>query len=212
MQLLAAAAWAWLALSLPLAAQGLELEVESFSIRCVGEDMAEDALGKFSFHVSGGADMTPEQSKAPTPVKVTVFGPSRGQLYAKQLSHDVDSFSFTSHEVGLHKICFKNGGNDDLRVSLDVQTDLSVKDYSEVVKTEHLQPLGLLFRKAEDKLQDISLEMDKSREREAHLRETSESTARRIEWFSILSITVLLTISAWQIFYLKSFFRSKKLL
>ena len=98
------------------------------------------------------------------------------------------------------------------RVDFEVQTDLAVKDYSDVVQKEHLRPLGLLFRRAEDKLADISREMEKSRDREAQLRDTNESTSNRIQWFSILSITVLLTISAWQMVYLRSFFRSKKLL
>lgn len=77
---------------------------------------------------------------------------------------------------------------------------------------EHLKPVELQFRKAEDKLKSISDEMGKSREREAQLRQTSETMSGRIQWFSVLSITVLLTISAWQVYYLKSFFRAKKLL
>ena len=67
-------------------------------------------------------------------------------------------------------------------------------------------------QKAEDKLESISKEMSKSREREAALRDDASTVQARIEYLSIISITVLLTVSAWQMFYLKSFFRSKKLL
>jgi len=41
---------------------------------------------------------------------------------------------------------------------------------------------------------------------------SSESTNSRIQWFSILSILILLTASLWQILYLRHFFASKKLL
>ena len=39
-----------------------------------------------------------------------------------------------------------------------------------------------------------------------------ERTSTRIQWFSILSIAVLLVTSIWQIIYLRRFFTSKKLL
>ena len=50
------------------------------------------------------------------------------------------------------------------------------------------------------------------RKREARMRETSESTGGRIKMFGYVSISVLLLLSFWQTVYLKSFFRSKKLL
>ena len=48
--------------------------------------------------------------------------------------------------------------------------------------------------------------------REARMKQTSESTASRIRFFAYVSILVLLLLSFWQTVYLKSFFRSKKLL
>jgi len=130
----------------------------------------------------------------------------------KDLTHEVEVFSFTSADEGMHRICFHNKRKNSRRVDLEVVTDLAVKDYSELVKQEHWKPLELQFRKAEDKLESISAEMMKSRDREATLRSTSEEVANKVEWFSIASISVLLIISLWQVFYLKSFFRAKKLL
>lgn len=125
----------------------------------------------------------------------------------------MDVFSFTSHELAHHKICFRNTARQETRrVNLEVQTDLAVKDYSDLVEKEHLRPLELLFRKAEDRLKGVSLEMHKSRDREAQLRQTGETVENRIQFFSMVSISVLLLMSAFQVFYLKSFFRSKKLL
>jgi hypothetical protein len=40
----------------------------------------------------------------------------------------------------------------------------------------------------------------------------AETTNSRIQWFSIFSIFILVAVSFWQITYLRSFFRSKKLL
>jgi len=44
--------------------------------------------------------------------------------------------------------------------------------------------------KAEDKLESISQELANSREREAELRQSGAEVANKIEWFSLLSITV----------------------
>ena len=54
--------------------------------------------------------------------------------------------------------------------------------------------------------------IDFARRQESLLREAGERTSTRIQWFSILSIAVLLVTSIWQIIYLRRFFTSKKLL
>lgn len=192
----------------------LEMEILRGKTRCVAEDMSEDALGKFTFQVLPDDSSDAAKKGRPSSVSVNVKGPEsdRDVHYKKRLTDEEESYEFTSHTVGLYTICFSNQGKSDTRVRLQVQTDLAVKDYKKVVQAEHLRPLELLFVRAEDKLQSISTEMSRSRDREAQLRETSMETANRIQWFSILSITVLLTISAWQMFYLKNYFRSKKLL
>jgi hypothetical protein len=40
----------------------------------------------------------------------------------------------------------------------------------------------------------------------------AESTTWSVQWFSFLSIIILLATSLWQIIYLRTFFASKKLL
>mmetsp|Transcript_63240 Transcript_63240/g.124205 ORF Transcript_63240/g.124205 Transcript_63240/m.124205 type:complete len:179 (+) Transcript_63240:171-707(+) len=178
--------------------------------------MAEDALGKFTFYVPHrreleGKEVPEEKSAKFSGVAVEVTSP-KAMLMKKDLAHEVEVFSFTAADEGMHEICFRNNNKHVRRVNLEVETDLAVKDYSELVKKEHWRPLELQFRKAEDKLESISQELANSREREAELRQSGAEVANKIEWFSLLSITVLLTVSAWQMFYLKSFFRSKKLL
>ena len=39
-----------------------------------------------------------------------------------------------------------------------------------------------------------------------------EATTRSVQWFSFLSIVILLATAFWQIVYLRTFFASKKLL
>jgi hypothetical protein len=50
------------------------------------------------------------------------------------------------------------------------------------------------------------------REREVQMRDTNESTNLRVKWMSFLSIVVLLSLGAWQVYHLKGFFQDKKMI
>ena len=38
----------------------IQLDIEPHTTRCITEEMAEDALGKFTFHVVSNEELTPE--------------------------------------------------------------------------------------------------------------------------------------------------------
>ena len=65
---------------------------------------------------------------------------------------------------------------------------------------------------SEHMLRDIAAEMDAALRREEHLRGSSEQGRDRVELFGVASMTVLFLTALWQVFYLRRFFRSKKLL
>ena len=203
------------ALAAPTA--GVFMDLAGGESRCIGEEMEEESYGKFTFGVKVAPDV---QADAPiqSNVQVTVTDPSRRTIFSARLDFDApDVFAFSTKRAGLHKVCFSNRGRKgapgaERRVLLDVKADIEAKDYSEVIRKEHLRPLELEFFKAEDALKQVAREFNYMRKREARMRETSESTGGRIKTFGYVSISVLLLLSFWQTVYLKSFFRSKKLL
>ena len=196
---------------------GVFMDLAGGESRCIGEEMEEESYGKFTFGVKVAPDV---QADAPiqSNVQVTVTDPSRRTIFSARLDFDApDVFAFSTKRAGLHKVCFSNRGRKgapgaERRVLLDVKADIEAKDYSEVIRKEHLRPLELEFFKAEDALKQVAREFNYMRKREARMRETSESTGGRIKMFGYVSISVLLLLSFWQTVYLKSFFRSKKLL
>ena len=203
------------ALAAPTA--GVFMDLAGGESRCIGEEMEEESYGKFTFGVKVAPNVQadpPIQSN----VQVTVTDPSRRTIFSARLDFDApDVFAFSTKRAGLHKVCFSNRGRKgapgaERRVLLDVKADIEAKDYSEVIQKEHLRPLELEFFKAEDALKQVAREFNYMRKREARMRETSESTGGRIKMFGYVSISVLLLLSFWQTVYLKSFFRSKKLL
>lgn len=83
---------------------------------------------------------------------------------------------------------------------------------SRQVNKEEVPQLVKSVQLIESKIKEISIEIDHARAQEASLNAAGEATANRLEMFSWLSILVLLGTAVWQIWYLRSFFTSKKLL
>lgn len=191
-------------------ASAITMQLSPSDYRCVGEEMEEDSFGKFTFGVD--RELSGADASAKAAVRVSVIDPDRRMLYAKVLEFEQDIFAFSTKKPGLHKICFRNNARETRRVVLEVKTDIETKDYSEVIRKEHLKPLELEFLKAEDTMRQVTREFNYMQKREARMKQTSESTASRIRFFAYVSILVLLLLSFWQTVYLKSFFRSKKLL
>ena len=79
-------------------------------------------------------------------------------------------FAFTAEETGSHHICFSNKGRETTRVGLDVKVGVAAKDYSEVAKKEHLEPLQVELRRLEDAAREIHEEQLYMRQREEEMR------------------------------------------
>lgn len=56
------------------------------------------------------------------------------------------------------------------------------------------------------------MEIEHARMQEVFLKAAGEQTSSRIQWFSVMSIAILLVTALVQIIYLRRFFASKKLL
>jgi p24 family protein delta-1 len=54
--------------------------------------------------------------------------------------------------------------------------------------------------------------MDYLRGREQKLRDTNESTNERVKWFALGTMGMLVGLGAWQVVYLRAYFRSKHLI
>ena len=216
---MAARGWIFALCALAAPTTGVFMDLAGGEARCIGEEMEEESYGKFTFGVKFAPGAEPSKGEIhQSNVQVTVTDPSRRSIFSARLDFDApDVFAFSTKRAGLHKVCFSNRGRKgapgtERRVLLDVKADIEAKDYSEVIRKEHLRPLELEFFKAEDALKQVAREFNYMRKREARMRETSESTGGRIKMFGYVSISVLLLLSFWQTVYLKSFFRSKKLL
>ena len=78
--------------------------------------------------------------------------------------------------------------------------------------SEKLKPVETELRRIEETVNEIVTEMEYLRVREQKLRDTNESTNERVKWFAFGTIGMLVGLGAWQLVYLRSYFRSKHLI
>ncbi|KAH8169229.1 emp24/gp25L/p24 family/GOLD domain-containing protein [Sarocladium implicatum] len=125
---------------------------------------------------------------------------------------------FTSHADAAFDVCFENimsarRPNPSSRpIELDVDIGADAKDWSAIQATEKLKPVEAELRRIEELTGEIVREMEYLRQREQKLRDTNESTNTRVKWFGIGTTWLLVGLWAWQIMYLRAYFRSKHLI
>uniref|UniRef100_A0A7S3D8Z3 GOLD domain-containing protein n=1 Tax=Palpitomonas bilix TaxID=652834 RepID=A0A7S3D8Z3_9EUKA len=176
---------------------------------CVYEDHSLDTLVKGEF----------KSTKEPAGVmlSIEVLSPSGHKMYSKK---DVQTgkFSYTTVEEGTHSICFITstkhpvvGTTQKKRIYFTIAAGAAANDYKELAKVEHLDPVAVELRRMEDSLAELLNDVTEMKVREMRHRDTNESTNTRVVVFSLFSMSVMIGVGVWQVMYLKSYFKAKKL-
>ncbi|KAJ5640654.1 Endoplasmic reticulum vesicle protein 25 [Penicillium herquei] len=127
--------------------------------------------------------------------------------------------AFTSAADTAFDVCMDNqlvgrnsGGNPSREIELDVEIGADARDWNSIQIQEKLKPVETDLRRIEEMVADIVTEMDYLRTREQRLRDTNESTNERVKWFAFGTMGMLVGLGAWQVVYLRAYFRSKHLI
>ncbi|KAF2635393.1 hypothetical protein P280DRAFT_411629 [Massarina eburnea CBS 473.64] len=128
-------------------------------------------------------------------------------------------YAFTSHADSAFDVCFESvitgitsSTNPARHVELDIDIGADAKDWSAIQAGEKLKPVEAELRRIEEVVGEIVSEMDYLRGREQKLRDTNESTNERVKWFALCTMGMLVGLGAWQVIYLRAYFRSKHLI
>ena len=180
----------------------IQFYLKSSETKCLSEDVPRSEL------VVGEFNSSPNNNNE---LSVKVSDVSQNVLFSKLLCND-GKFAFTASKSGEHTICFINNGIGQKTISFTLKTGVNAKDYSAVAKKDNLKPIEVELRRLEDQVQAIHDDMKYLKNREESMRNTNESTNSRVLWFSIFSMVVLVVLGGLQLYYLKNFFKSKKIL
>ncbi|KAL8779284.1 MAG: hypothetical protein Q9213_007016 [Squamulea squamosa] len=145
--------------------------------------------------------------------------------------------AFTSHADAAFDVCFENqltatgmpprcptltllqltsslmGAvmNPSKHIELDIDIGADARDWSAIQAQEKLKPVETELRRIEELVSEVVAEMDYLRTREQKLRDTNESTNERVKWFAFGTMGMLVGLGAWQVVYLRAYFRSQLL-
>lgn len=92
-------------------------------------------------------------------------------------------------------------------VELDIDIGADARDWSAIQAQEKLKPVETDLRRIEEMVSEIVTELEYMRAREQKLRDTNESTNERVKWFAFGSMGMLAGLGAWQVVYLRAYFR-----
>lgn len=92
-------------------------------------------------------------------------------------------------------------------IELDIDIGADAKDWSAIQAGEKLKPVETELRRIEELVNEVVNELEYLKTREQKLRDTNESTNERVKWFALGTMGMLAGLGAWQIVYLRAYFR-----
>lgn len=94
-----------------------------------------------------------------------------------------------------------------------VSLTLAPNFFDEHLAAEYkLKPVEGDYIQSEEKMRLVAAEMGTYLKSEERLRDVNESTLEMVTWLSVASIVCMVGIGVWQVYYLKGYFRTKKLI
>ncbi|CAM9150318.1 unnamed protein product [Choristocarpus tenellus] len=186
---------------------GVQLDVQGGKMRCIKEAAREDTPTTFSFKVVKSNGKPPKSN-----IWVQVKGPDRKNFLNKRLTETSETYNVKTNAGGSYEICFTNRAKDS-KTRVEFSETSGVKeDIVPQVKKEYMQPLERLLHSTTDAAQSIDKDMQNSIANEMDLKKMGDTLNSRITLFSIFTVVILLSVSAWQLVLLNKFFRRVSLL
>ncbi|EGV62577.1 vesicle coat component [Yamadazyma tenuis] len=127
--------------------------------------------------------------------------------------------TFTSFHSAAFDVCFTNVLETKVKyshlsreVELDIESGAAARDWNAIQVAEKLKPNEVELRRVEEMTAEIASELQYLKKREERMRDTNESTNSRVKYFSTLVVISLVGLGAWQIQYLRHYFKVKHII
>ncbi|XP_003389959.1 PREDICTED: transmembrane emp24 domain-containing protein 10-like [Amphimedon queenslandica] len=186
----------------------ISFHLEPDSKKCLRDEVHKNVL------VVGNYELE-EATSVKTNIEVI---DSKGHTLFRKEEITTGKFAFTTEDYEVFDVCFHTsvigqGGHEVRReAKLVLKHGVEAKNYDDVAKAEKLKPMEMELSRLEDLAESIVNDFAYMRAREEEMRDTNESTNTRVLYFSVFSMSCLVVLAIWQIFYLRRFFKAKKLI
>ncbi|KAF0984972.1 hypothetical protein FDP41_000011 [Naegleria fowleri] len=119
-----------------------------------------------------------------------------------------------SDVTGDYELCFTYNSRFVEFTFADVKVEVDVHHHTlgEHESVEKIERLSNLLQDIKQQIQLVSDEQTYFRVRETRFRDTTDSTYERTFWLGFLKFILLVTVTVWQLYNLRGFFKTKKLI
>eukprot|EP01135_Chromosphaera_perkinsii_P002351 Nk52_evm5s222 gene=Nk52_evmTU5s222 len=185
--------------------KGLLVTVPANEYICLHENLAQDERLGLTFSVSEGGFLD---------IDFDVFDPSNTLIYS--LSRESEgTYAFMAQEKGKHTYCFGNEMSTvtDKVVLFHTRKSNEEGEHQEAPSAaidEKHSEVEDMIRQLRTRIHDVKMQQDYIIVREKVHRLTNDSTHSRVVWWSFFECVVLISMTLGQIYYLKKFFETKR--
>lgn len=178
--------------------------------KCLKHEMYANQLAVGQYEVS---------SLPGTVVDVSITDSQGHVAFNRENVDGKGKFAVTSDTADFYELCFAYSSSPSTaplhltsrEVAVEWKVGAEAKDYSSI-DPDKLTSVERELAKIEDLTNSIIVDFAYLKKREQEMRDTNESTNTRIFYQTIASIIVLLVLTTWQVLYLRTFFRARKLI
>lgn len=189
--------------------ESVRFDLQPNTKKCLKEEMRKDLL------VVGEYDITPVPG---TNVDFQITDSGGHTALIRDNVNEHGKFAVTSDRDDVYDFCFayslSPGTSHSIprEVYLDVKVGIEARTYESGPHDDKMTQLEHDLTKLEDLTDSIINDFAYMKKREAEMRDTNESTSKRVFYQSITSVIILIVLATWQILYLRRFFKSRKLI
>ncbi|KAJ5070594.1 transmembrane emp24 domain-containing protein [Anaeramoeba ignava] len=174
--------------------------VPASQIQCFYEDIGVATKVSLDYQVISGGQ---------SDINFQVLLP-HGSIFYQEEKQKESKFTFSTNEAGLYSFCFDNtmSSVSIKKINFNLQLPYGI-DNTDFVE-DKVTGLEKGVVELNERIQRIRSEQRYYKTREMIHRNTTESTNSRVLWFSFLELTLLATMTAIQILYIRKMFETKR--
>jgi len=165
------------------------------------------------------ANVFSEEDAEEIPINVIVTSPVSRAKPLEQFEHQSSGKVYINADHGEaegdYKICFSakdQATASDIKLLVDWRVGVLAQDWEVLAKKEHIDHISVELQKYEDLVKEMRQEMIHMKKVDKIGYQTREAAHKRVEFFSFLTMLVCIGFTVGQYFFLKKFFKNKKLL
>eukprot|EP01083_Nonionella_stella_P013106 36958_1 len=202
----------WMAVLLLYTSEALYWLLPSATEKCFIEEIPAETLVVVTYKSLDHSQLRSDQG-----LFALIRDPFDNVVSEQALPESEGRIAFSSEHAGDHRVCFGinsrdgNRDNKDFKMEIHIDSGDHAHDYDKLARVEHLSTIEVELRRLNDKIRAIRNEQQYQKQREEEFRDTSENTNWKVVLWSIVQTVVLVLCGLFQIWHLKQFFTSKKL-